>query len=148
MLKKQLFEHCNSQLMEKRQTILGAIDTVEESMRQEGKSTAGDKHNTARANMQLERERLGSSLQLVEQLFHRLERIDTEATGPPIRIGSLVETTAGRFYLAIPCDAMPYKGKSIYCMGPESPLAKELLGKSPGDAYQINGRSFSVLKVE
>ena len=117
-------------------------------MRQEGKSTAGDKHNTARASMQLERERLGISLKQIELLESQLKRISVAASKHVVSLGSVVQTTAGLFYLAIPCDAFQDQDQQVYCMGPESPLGQALMGKKKGQAYKINGRSFQVLEVD
>ena len=62
MLKKSLFQHCldhlnkNLVLYEKRKLeILAALES-------ESKSSAGDKHETGRAMVQLEREKLGEQI--------------------------------------------------------------------------------------
>jgi len=147
-LKLQLHQHCQEKLLSRRTTIETAIGGVEESMRQEGKSTAGDKHNTARANMQLERERLGNSLKQIDILLMQLKRIPTDGESDPIRMGSLVKTTAGSFYMAVPVDLCSIEGEPVYCVGPKSPVAQELLGKSNGQSYSLNGQTFTILKVD
>lgn len=135
------------QIQTKTERIKEAISLVEESMRQEGKSTAGDKHNTARANMQLERERLGQSLQQLEHMSVQLNRIPLEESSGPVRAGSLIHTTAGIFYLSIAVDAMVVEDNSYYMVGLSSPLAKAVLGKQQGDSYMLNGREFRILEV-
>lgn len=127
--------------------ILQSIRSVEDSMQQEGKSTAGDKHNTARANMQLERERLGQSLRQLEQMSAQLDRIPLEEISGPVRAGSLIHTTSGRFYLSIAVDAKVVGDKTFYMVGLSSPLAQAVLGKHQGDFYKLNSQEFRVLEV-
>lgn len=146
-LKQQLYDHCKMELQLRMKRILQSIRSVEDSMQQEGKSTAGDKHNTARANMQLERERLGQSLRQLEQMSAQLDRIPLEEISGPVRAGSLIHTTSGRFYLSIAVDAKVVGDKTFYMVGLSSPLARVVIGKSVGDVYSLNGRQSTILEL-
>lgn len=147
-LNRKLHEHCQGQLNERRAAIEAAIAGVMESMEQEGKSTAGDKHHTARASMQLERERLGKSLEQLERLQFALDRTPVEGGSDRVRLGSLVSTSSGQFYVAIPCEAYLEDGQIVHCMGPDSPLAGALLGKVVGQTYRLGDRLFEIIRVE
>jgi len=71
-VKEKIHQKCVALATEKQNEITHSIIRVQESLAAEGKSTAGDKHETGRAMLQLEREKLG--LQLKNADFFRKNR--------------------------------------------------------------------------
>ena len=69
-----------------------AWNELMESNKQEGKSSAGDKHETALSMMHLEQEKLNYKLQEILAQKAILDKIDPNAKHTKISLGSLVQT--------------------------------------------------------
>ena len=67
-IKKLLYDHCKSHLESRLSNYKNLSDSLYDSLSLETKSSAGDKHETARAVIQLEREKIGEQIKKVEKL--------------------------------------------------------------------------------
>jgi transcription elongation GreA/GreB family factor len=124
-----------------------AIDSARESANSEQKSTAGDKHDTARAIAQFEQEKL--SKQLAEQLKLRdaLFLLSDQAASDIVRIGSLVECSNGLFFVGIGLGKIEVGGDHVFCISKGSPLGIAILKKSEKELFTVNGREFEILSI-
>ena len=61
-IKLELYDFCLEFVDNRFQTIQNTIKEIQESLLSETKSSAGDKHETGRAMLQLEREKSGNQL--------------------------------------------------------------------------------------
>lgn len=122
-------------------------DTLE-STAGETKSTAGDKHETARAMAQLEQEKLGGQIAELGKLQEMIFRIDPQIQHSTIQLGSLVSTSNGHFYLSVGIGIIDVEGQTIFCMTLAAPLGKLLLGKKAGDVLDWQGKKISILDVQ
>ena len=64
-IKQQLYKHCQEFVNQKLDTIQKTILSNKEALNSETKSSAGDKHETGRAMLQLEMEKAGQQLKVV-----------------------------------------------------------------------------------
>ena len=90
--KQQLYNQCTALIQKKRLQIEGSIALLQVSLTSESKSTAGDKHETGRAMIQLEREKLGNQLKQLELQEAVLRKIQTDKKSDLIVLGSYVVT--------------------------------------------------------
>lgn len=90
------------------------ISDIEESLLEESKSSAGDKHETGRAMLQIDRENAGKQLMEIEQVQAVLKKIDVQTTSTYARLGSLVYTSQANYFLSISIGEVKI-GKSAYC---------------------------------
>ena len=67
-LKKDLYLFCQAYISNRKARIEARIAAVSEALEAESKSSAGDKHETGRAMLQLEREKLGHQLAEAEKI--------------------------------------------------------------------------------
>ncbi len=114
----------------------------------DSKSTAGDKHETGRAMMQLEQAQLGKQLNEVEMKRATMTTIDLQIQHAIIREGSLVQASSGHFLIAAPIGKVELEGESIFIITTVSPLGKMLLGKKSGDSISFNQKTISILHVQ
>ena len=70
-LKETLLSKCHEFIDERHQRIQRTIDEIKVSLQSETKSSAGDKHETGRAMLQLEREKAGQQLKKIYQYIKR-----------------------------------------------------------------------------
>ncbi|MEO0526533.1 MAG: 3-oxoacyl-ACP synthase [Bacteroidota bacterium] len=128
--------------------INGHISSIEESLRSETKSSAGDKHETGRAMLQLEREKAGQQLAEVERMKQLLTKVHLSPVSEHIGLGSLVTTSNGNYFLAISAGEFKTKNQWAYCISIHTPIGKLLLGKSQGESFLFNGSEITILSIE
>lgn len=143
-LKVQLLEACKKQLASRREAVDTILANVAVSLKEETKSSAGDKHETGRAMLQLERENAGKQLSEIEKLEVILNRISSEISEGPVHLGCVVETDSTNYFLSIPSGELHINDKKYYAIGTMSPIGKLLLGKQNGDEVRFRE---SVLKI-
>ena len=113
----------------------------------DSKSTAGDKHETGRAMMQLAREQLGKQLLEAEHKRASLSRIDGQSIHTQIAEGSVVTTSENILFIAAPIGKIRFEGMDLFVISVQSPLGKLLLGKEAGDTVSVNQRNITILHV-
>jgi len=97
--KQTLYDFCQSFIESRISRIQNNIRDVQQSLTSETKSSAGDKHETGRAMLQLEREKLGQQLSEAEKTKAILSKVRLEKKSKTAGLGSMVKTSkAGYFF--------------------------------------------------
>jgi len=146
--KSRLLGHCIHLAEEKVRAIESELSSSRESSATEGKSTAGDKHETARAMMHLEQEKLHRQLAEAQVLMAELERIDPKAHHAKVGLGVLITTDKGNFFLATGLGKVAFEGKSYFVVSVKAPIALQFLGRTNGDTVKMNGVAYEILSME
>ncbi|WP_397364070.1 3-oxoacyl-ACP synthase [Olleya sp. R77988] len=120
---------------------------IQESLLSETKSSAGDKHETGRAMLQLEREKAGNQLVEIIKIKENLSKINTENTSKTIRLGSVVFTTNANYYIAISAGVLKIKDDMFYGISSHTPIGQLLFSKTIGDRVTFRDLSFEILEV-
>ena len=131
-------------LNKKHKELLAALAETDDSLSADSKSTAGDKHETGRAMAQLEREKIGGFIQQHEQLMALSKRLDPTLVTLTIRLGSLVKTSNGWYYISIGLGKIIVDDTSIFCISPAAPLVTAMLGKKANDQLLWQGNSIAI----
>ena len=100
-IKEHLLLSCEQQIMQKYIIVQDKIKGIVASLDDATKSSAGDKHETARAMLQLDREQAGERLVEIEKTLEVLHKINLTKTATHAHLGSLVTTNKGNFFLSI-----------------------------------------------
>jgi len=145
--KQKLLDQCQNYVNQRLQRIQNIIMDIQESLASETKSTAGDKHETGRAMLQLEREKAGQQLAEAQKLKEIIHKIDISVSSGLVRIGSLVITTQGNYFLSISAGKIIIDNQIYYAIAPNTPLGKLLLGKSSEDSIQFRGASIHIRSI-
>ena len=95
----------------------------------ETKSTAGDKHETALAMLQIEQAHVGKKLEELKFQLLELNHIDRDKTNKTIALGSLIKTNEGYFYLSAALGKTVLDDVNIIALSVRSPLGILLIGK-------------------
>lgn len=146
-LKEKALEHCYTYVKIRLEGIKKEVAKINESLLSETKSTAGDKHETGRAMLQLEREKLGQQLAVTEKLKLVLAKISLDRLTERIALGSLVETTSFTYFLAISAGKIQLGAQEVFCISPGTPVGQQLLGKSKGDTFEFKGQKTTILDI-
>lgn len=147
-MKSNVRNECCKILAERIQSLRQQLHELVEGAKNDSKSTAGDKHETARAMMQIEQEKLSNQLSLLLTQEQVLKRIDPEAKSEIVVNGSLVKTNQGWIYISIPLGKIVVDGESVMCLSAQSPLGQKLIGKRRNERVAVNGSEFVLLTVE
>ena len=147
MIKKILFEHCldylNNRLASFEKRKLDLLKALES----ESKSSAGDKHETGRAMLQLEREKLGEQLKGTEQNLTLLLSLENPLSTKTVSLGAVVKTSHLNYYIAIAVPAFEKNNNAYYCISAQSPIGKLLLGKKVGEKITFNNVTSIITEI-
>jgi len=146
-VKEQLYKECEEFLNGRLSSVINRIAGIQESLQSETKSSAGDKHETGRAMLQLEREKAGNQLIDIQKQQELFSRVTIDTSSDVIRLGSIVTTDKGVYFLAISVGAIVINAKTYYAISPSSPIGKVLLGKSKGESFVFNGVAQKIIEV-
>lgn len=146
-LKKSVLLKCHAAIDSKIDALNAVLTDLTEAGNNETKSSAGDKHETARAMMQLEQEKLGKQIQEWEIQKNILAKIDGEKKSSSISLGSLVESNNGYFFIAANIGKIQVGDSSVMVISTQSPLGIEFLNKVSGNDFSFNGKPYKILSV-
>jgi hypothetical protein len=144
-IKAQLLEKCKVFVENRLQNIQETIASNQNALTSEVKSSAGDKHETGRAMLQLEIEKASQQLIGVAEMKTVLSRIDVSKTTSLIHLGSIVYTNFGNFFLSISAGKFTVENDVFFAVSISSPIGKLLLGKKENDTFSFNGKNYNII---
>ena len=146
-IKERLYRKCEAFIDKRLLTVQNAINEIQKALQSETKSSAGDKHETGRAMLQLEREKAGLQLAEIQKTKEFLFRIDAKKTSDIVCLGSIVYTSQVNYYLAISAGEIEDDHKKYYAISPSTPIGKILLSKHVGDQIEFRGQKNDIVKI-
>ncbi|MFN0188204.1 MAG: hypothetical protein ACKVQV_05835 [Bacteroidia bacterium] len=123
------------------------LKALRDDVSNESKSSAGDKHETARAMMNLEQEKLGRQLQELMTMKEHFNKINFEIVSDKIQLGSMIETNKGYFLLSVGLGKIKANTQDLMLLSLQSPLGEMLLCKSEGDRVILNTHEYIIIRV-
>lgn len=147
-IKEVLYNACLNFVDNRLLTVNKAISDIQYSLQSETKSSAGDKHETGRAMLQLEREKAGHQLSEIEKQKEILQNINTASKHQRVAFGSVVFTSKANYFIAISAGEISLKDYKIYAISVATPMAQLLLSKMVGDTIQFRDDVFTITKIE
>ena len=146
-LKSELLQLCQESLDIRLNSVTNTINDLQQSLQSETKSSAGDKHETGRAMVQLEREKAGHQLAEIQKIQITLSKINAEYSAKNIGLGSIIFTTKANYFIAISSGELTFEKGSFYAISPSTPIGQLLLGKTTGDTITFRDNNFDILTV-
>lgn len=121
---------------------------LKESGANETKSTAGDKHETALAMLQIEQ--ANKRLQLEKVIAQKviLEKMNPTIVAPIVVNGSIVKINEGYLFLSVALGKAVVEGIIVTALSPQSPLGNQLMGLKAGDTAVFNNKSYYIETIE
>lgn len=146
-IKAQLLQSCRNHLRGRRRAVEAILANVAISLQEETKSSAGDKHETGRAMLQLERENAGKQLAQIEKLEAILNRVSPEISSGPVHLGSVVMTSQNNYFIAISAGFIRLENIEFFSISRNSPIAMVLLGKIKGQEINFQANHFVITDI-
>ncbi|MBT8277867.1 MAG: 3-oxoacyl-ACP synthase [Bacteroidia bacterium] len=146
-IKQKLLEHCYGFVSERLETIKAKISELQASLDSETKSSAGDKHETGRAMIQIEREKSGQQLAELQKLTRVLNKIDWSKHYDKIALGSVVITSKGQYFIAISAGEIILENERYFAISQQTPMAQALISKTKGDLVSFRETELRIIEV-
>ncbi len=143
-LKQKIYDHYLQLIDEKVKMLQQVLADLKESGSNETKSTAGDKHETALAMLQIEQANKRAQLQEVLNQKTALEKIDPAITANMVVNGSLIKTNRGWLFVSIAAGKATIADIHVIALSPQSPLGQKLMGLKVKDAAEINNMEYVI----
>ena len=147
MLKTQVHDALTKALLKKHQELTAILVEASGGKSNDAKSSAGDKHEVGVAMVQLEQEKLGKQVQIIEEQLTLLSRMDSTKNHLKISLGSLVHCEQQWYYFSIGQGLLHVEDQAVFCLNPQAPLGTALLGKSAKDEVSFQGRKMVIQSI-
>jgi hypothetical protein len=146
-VKKRILNHLEKEIDNKILNSKTDIHRAIESRNESTKSSAGDKHETSRALIQLEIEKYNN--QLNKALFQKNEitKIHELKTHNYIGPGSLVNTSNGVYLISIGIGKITIEKDVFFCISLASPIGRLLRGKKAEEIVNFNNQQIKILQI-
>lgn len=145
--KKDVILSLEKEIALKERAIQIAFDDLNIAIANDSKSTAGDKHETGRAMIHLEQEKLSKQLSQTKLLNETLAQINHDSHCTKVQFGSMVTTNKGIYFFSVGLGKIQVNERTIFCLTITTPLGKIMSGKKKGDKINFNGE-IEILKIE
>ena len=147
LLKSKVYSCCINLIADKITASKKAFKEITEEAKTDSKSSAGDKHETSRALMQIEQEKISRQLQNIIDQKKQLEKINIDQQSEKIISGSLILTNQGYFFLSVGIGKIMVNDTPVFVLSPSSPLGAKLTGLKKGDSTTINGTNYIIMQI-
>ena len=137
-IKQKLYDYCTQYVQQRIHSYRQAMQEAQEAANSEGKSSAGDKYETGRAMMQIERDKNAQQLEEALKLDKALKAFSPLQENKQIGLGSLVHTDKGIFYISISAGKIELENTSYLAIAPTSPLGLAMKNAKPNDTIEFN----------
>jgi hypothetical protein len=145
-IKEEIIRHCHREIQSKIVAARQSIDDLRKAALEETKSSAGDKYETGREMIQQEIDKLQATVQVALNQLDILKRIDG-GTSDRMRLGSLVITDQGNFFLATSAPVFRSGDSQFLPVSINSPIGEQLFRGHVGSIFNLNRRAFKILEV-
>ena len=147
-LKQKIHQHYLQIVNYKINLLQQDLADLKESGANETKSSAGDKHETALAMLQIEQANKREQLAQVVVQKIMLEKINPTIATNVVLSGSLIKTDKGYLFMSVALGKAVVEGITLTSLSPQSPLGKELMGLKAGDTAVVNNKSYYIETIE
>lgn len=145
--KQKIYDHYQQLLHNKITALQKVLNDLKDSGSNETKSTAGDKHETALAMLQIEQ--ASKRAQMDDLLAQKavLNKIDPVVKTVQVVIGSLVKTSSNYFFISVPLGKAVIDQQNVIALSAQSPLGKILMGLKKGENVSFNQTQYFIEEI-
>lgn len=143
-LKKDLYLQCVKIVNDQIQRAQEGMKAAQEAANKEGKSSMGDKYETGRAMMHLEKDKQAMQLAEVSKMKKALDMMNPTTEQNIIAFGSVIKTSSANYFLAVSIGQLTVGDESYYAISPATPVGQLLLGLQKGDFFTFNGNEVEI----
>lgn len=146
-MKQQVWQRCLEIAETQIKSLEKMMMELRASAQNEGKSTAGDKHETALAMVHIELEQLQRQINIAQSQINQLHAVRSLEKSNIVQPGSLVQTDQGLYFISSGIGKINIEGKEILCVSPNAPLASVFIGKKEDEVVFFNRNAIRILAI-
>ena len=147
ILKENLHRHCLDLLKARLEGFHAEYQELRVSLTSETKSSMGDKYETAREMIDLEKDKLSRSIEETSKMDVFLKQIDPSKISDEVKVGSLIRTRTGLFFLSVSLGKIQLYEENIFLVSPVSPIGKAMLGMKVNESFELNKIQHEILEI-
>ncbi len=146
-LKIRFHHDCIEILQRKVGALQDAIEQAQSAANLETKSSAGDKYETGRAMMHIEKDKLTMQLAAGFKLLELLNQIPFDKAFNSVKPGALLETSQGLFYCCVSLGECQFESHTIQTISLRSPLGQQFRNHKIGDTFEFRSVRYELLNI-
>lgn len=123
------------------------LESLKESAASDTKSSMGDKYETSREMINLEKGKLTGQLSEAMEMHTILNSFDLSNPAKRIELGTLVCTDIAKYYIAVALGPVEIDSEKVFVISPGSPLGRQLLNKQLGDRVTVGSSVQEILEA-
>lgn len=141
--KEKLIDHCKSLLEGRLEVLDTELDKLQEASGEETKSSAGDKYETAREMITLEKNKVLSQKSTLLGQLKNLQsiRLNLRQT---VEAGTILQANNQWYFISVALGPIKFNDLQFFIISPVAPIAQAMLGKALNDEFRFNNRSFKI----
>jgi transcription elongation GreA/GreB family factor len=147
-LKQKVYNHYLQVINDKIGLLVQVLADLKESGINETKSTAGDKHETALAMLQIEQANIRGQLNEALAQKASLEKINPALVTVVVVNGSLIKTNKDFLFMSIALGKALVEGINVTALSSQSPLGTKLIGLRAGDSAEMHNKKYFIESIE
>lgn len=124
------------------------LHSLNESLLNEQKSSAGDKHEVSRSMVHLEQEKIANQLILLKEQLTLLLEIKEIRSNASIQRGSLIHLEGLMILLGVALGQTKVKDIKIISIGMSAPIVKVLITKKIGDQIDLMNEKRKIIAID
>lgn len=149
MLSKiQIHQACFAHIKERLTNMTEQMRQFQLASNEDTKSSMGDKYETSREMINLEKEKVAGQLNEMSKLKATLDGIDPTKVFEKAQLGSLIETNHGLIYISVGLGQLKVGGENIIIISAVSPLGQLLLNKKQGEKVSFGPRNYELVTIQ
>lgn len=146
-LKQRLLSECRRYVAARIATANQSMLNAQAAANEEAKSSVGDKYETGRAMMQIERDKAAQQLDEALKLKNVIDHLSIETGREKIVLGSLVITNSKKILISIGIGKLVLDDEEFLVVAPGSPLGKQVMGLKVNDETMFNKERLTILQI-
>ncbi|MBN3520576.1 hypothetical protein JYB62_11260 [Algoriphagus lutimaris] len=146
--KNKVFQTAIDLLEERKSLLSNELSSLQLSIKEETKSSAGDKYETGREMMRQEIGKVENQFKQNQLLRQEIQHLlNTSKDSDKIIEGSLLQWGDDLLFISASLGELVVDGKKVFLLSKNSPLGQALLGKAKGEMVSFRGKSRAIGEV-
>ena len=146
-LKLKVHQKCSHLAFTKIEGLKSELKSLQEAYNADIKSSVGDKYETGRSMIILEKEKLVAQLRDAYKMKKALDLIDLGKSVNKVSLGALVKESNNFYYFSANFGALEIADVKVFALSTLSPLGQVMLNKTPGNSYKFRGTQGIIKEV-
>ena len=146
-LKLKVHQKCSYLALTKIENLKSELESLQEASNADIKSSVGDKYETGRSMIMLEKEKLVAQLRDAYKMKKALDLIDLGKSVNKVSLGALVKESNNFYYFSANFGALEIADVKVFALSTLSPLGQVMLNKTPGNSYKFRGTQSIIKEV-